>query len=116
MKIWYNLGDVKGDPHVRVNSKGQQSVCFDITAVDQSILDFISDPNTGLEVNGQLFCEGNEHIRLERIFIRSPVGVEVEIQPGIIKYNRNNLDINFDINFDNHIEFGYKDMHVEILP
>jgi len=77
-------GSMAGDPHVHVTSDGQPTVCFDITDVHLSILNLISDNNTGLRVNGQLFQEG-KHTRLERVFIESPAGVMVTVTTAGVK-------------------------------
>ena len=77
-------GSMAGDPHVHVTSDGQPTVCFDITDVHLSILNLLSDNNTGLRVNGQLFQEG-KHTRLERVFIESPAGVMVTVTTAGVK-------------------------------
>ena len=73
-----------GDPHVHVTADGQPTVCFDITDVHLSILNLLSDNNTGLRVNGQLFQEG-KHTRLERVFVESPAGVMVTVTTAGVK-------------------------------
>jgi hypothetical protein len=106
-------GDVYGDPHVRVKAQGQQAICFDIIDIDQTIFDFVSDPTTGLEVNGQIFAVGHR-TRLERIFVRSPFGVEVEITPKFVNVGFNGQILqSFD--FDDNTDFGKDDLHLEVL-
>ena len=73
-----------GDPHVHVNSENEPTVCFDITDIHLSILNLISDSNTGLRVNGQLFQEGR-HTRLERVYIESPAGIMVTVTTAGVK-------------------------------
>ena len=107
------LGDVYGDPHVKVKSQGQQAVCFDIVDTDQTILDFVSDPTTGLEVNGQIFAVGHK-TRLERIFVRSPIGVQVEVSPTGVRVGFGDQIIQtFD--FEDNTDYGKDDLHLEVL-
>lgn len=106
-------GDVYGDPHVKVKSQGQQAVCFDIVDLDETIFDFLSDPTIGLEVNGQIFTVG-KRTRLEKIFIRSPIGVEVEITPSAVRVGFNTRILEtFD--FEENTDFGKDDLHLEVL-
>ena len=107
-------GDVYGDPHVKVKSQGQPAVCFDIIDADQTILDFVSDPTIGLEVNGQIFA--TEHrTRLERIFIRSPMGVKVEISPtGFLQLGFAD-EILGTFYFEDNADYGKDDTHIEVL-
>ena len=108
------IGDVYGDPHVRVKSKGQDAICFDIIDIDETIFDFLSDPKTGLEVNGQIFAVGHR-TRLEKIFVRSPIGVEVEVTPHEVRVGfNNNILQSFDFDAEN-VDFGKDDLHLEVL-
>lgn len=72
---------LQGDPHVRVSQPDEPAICFDITDDDASILSIIADLDSGLEVNGQVFAHGDkkDKVRLERVGILSPRGVEVGI-------------------------------------
>ena len=106
---------VSGDPHVKVQSKGQPAVCFDILDVDQTILNLLSDPKTGLEVNGQIFNEGHGTTRLERIFIKSPMGVQLEIRSDFVELSFGDKIMNT-AGFKEETEMGLDDMHAEILP
>lgn len=74
---------VEGDPHVRVQHAEEEPVCFDIDDEDGSVLDLISDLDTGLEVNGQLISASQKkHVsRLERVGILTPYGIEIGIYP-----------------------------------
>ena len=98
---------------MKVKSQGQQAVCFDITGTDQTILDFVSDPTTGLEVNGQIMSDQHK-TRLERVFIRSPIGVEVEITPTTVRVGFAN-EILGTFSFEDNTDYGKDDTHIEVL-
>jgi hypothetical protein len=105
---------VSGDPHVKVQSLGQPAVCFDIIDVDHTILDLLSDPSIGLEVNGQIFNEGHGTTRLERIFVRSPAGIQLEIQSDLVELSIGD-QVMTSIGFYEERQVGQDDIHVQIL-
>ena len=99
---------------MKVQSLGQPAVCFDIIDVDHTILDLLSDPSIGLEVNGQIFNEGHGTTRLERIFVRSPAGIQLEIQSDLVELSIGD-QVMTSIGFYEERQVGQDDIHVQIL-
>ena len=60
-------GYISGDPHVRVQTPGQKAVCYDIHGDALDYVSLIYDPNTELEVNGQLTLVKQNKSRLSAI-------------------------------------------------
>ena len=104
---------VAGDPHVKVKVPGQEAICFEITDTPNSIIDLLSDPETGLEVNGQVIQEG-KNLRLERIFVSTPRNVQIAIYPEKVTVGQND-EIEQTFSFDYNDDIGTGDVHVEIL-
>jgi hypothetical protein len=98
-----------------VQSQGQPPICFDIIDVDRTILDLLSDPSIGLEVNGQIFQENRDTIRLERIFVKSPAGTRLEIQSDFVAFSIADQPP-ITTGFYEEQEIQLDDIHVLILP
>ena len=104
---------VAGDPHVKVKVPGQEAICFEITDAPESIIDLLSDPDTGLEVNGQCIQEG-KNLRLERVFISTPRNVQIAIYTDKVTVGKAGV-VEQTFTFDESNDFGAGDVHVEIL-
>ena len=104
---------IAGDPHVKVKVPGQEAICFDISEADMAILDLLSNPTSGLEVNGQIVQEGHNS-RLERIFIKTPRDVEIGLYPDHVTVGTNG-QVHSTYQYDQTIGFGSDDVHVDIF-
>ena len=104
---------IAGDPHVKVKVPGQEAICFEISDAPRSIIDLLSDPISGLEVNGQLIQEG-KNLRLERVFVSTPRNVQIAIYPDRVTVGQNN-EINETFTFDKNTGIGTGDVHVEVI-
>ena len=104
---------VAGDPHVKVKVPGQEAICFEIVDASMSIIDLLSDPASGLEVNGQLIQEG-KNLRLERVFVSTPRQVQIGIYPDKVTIGHEGWEEE-SFTFDKTQGYGIEDVHVEIL-
>lgn len=101
-----------GDPHVWVKVPGQEAICFEVSDVQHSVIDLLSDPATGLEVNGELIQEG-KNIRLGKIYVVTPRNVEIAIYPAEITMGHDgNVENRY--TFETDYENGVDDVHFEI--
>lgn len=104
---------VAGDPHVKVKVPGQEAICFEISDASNSIIDLLSDPVSGLEVNGQLIQEG-KNLRLERVFVSTPRLAQIGVYPDRVDIGHNNI-VEQTFSFDQDASVGTDDVHIEIL-
>ena len=81
---------VQGDPHVRVAHENEPAICFDIDDENEAVIDLISDLDTGLEVNAQLYSKTkSKHVtRMQKIGFITPAGVEVGVFPDRVTIGR----------------------------
>lgn len=106
---------IEGDPHVRLGSLNEPAVCFDIIDDDQKILSLITDLETGLEVNGQVFTENfaKEISRLEKIGIKSPHGVKIGVFVDEITVGTDH-SIHERYSYEENVSRGLSDVHFVI--
>ena len=113
-------GSMYGDPHVIVQSDDEEAVCFKVDDQDGAVVSLIQDPQEGLAVNGGLkqgivlilqiiyFREnflkeknleqnkaGPNKVRLESLYVKSPSGLEIEIDCNWIILSRDGIQVRF---------------------
>jgi hypothetical protein len=106
---------VQGDPHVRVAHENEPAICFDIDDENEAVIDLISDLDSGLEVNAQLYSKTkSKHVtRMQKIGFITPAGVEVGVFPDRVTIGRAHTTLDshtYDIDFD----LGLDDVHITI--
>ena len=73
------VGAIQGDPHVRIQAKGEEPICYDIEGEAMDFVSLFDDRELDLEINGFL-----EHIkggknRLAKIGIQTNSGIQIGI-------------------------------------
>jgi len=106
-------GSMYGDPHVIVQSGDEKAVCFKVDDQDGAVVSLIQDAQEGLAVNGGLKQAGPNKVRLESLFVKSPSGLEIEIDCNWIILSRDGIQLE-SFTFEDSLSIGMDDVHLEI--
>ena len=105
-------GSLHGDPHVIVQTAGQEAICFKLDAREDGVYSLLSDSALGLEVSGELLHEGDKFV-MEKNYITSPKGLQIEIDSYFVKLARDGVIV-LETLMGSFDEFGMDDVHFSL--
>ena len=77
---------IAGDPHIKVQVKGQEPICFDVLFDDNDAILLLEDLNTNLRITGQMHAESSRN-RLAAVGVELEKGTQIEIHGEYILIN-----------------------------
>ena len=78
-------GYVQGDPHVRIQARGEAAICYDIEGGAMDFVSLFDDERLGLEINAMLdHVKGGGKNRLAKIGIQTGSGIQIGIDDKIV--------------------------------